>query len=296
MEENQQQQKEQTKEPSEQALLAEYHVCEQDNVANTQGFWTLSAIFIGLSSAFLAGLIYAVITNKSILLLMQQSQSNDKSTIIIGAIAIIIGIANVVILQKLKEWQTRIQFNLGINNRRMREVDLMLGTRKAWRIYAIDRWYEILKEKKWEAKKWEDKGKSEQEKWNALEFKFRDGIDHKYHKELHKLRADTLELVEHYFINGKPINKNGKYEIWMSQKHFPWIIHTLMFLWVLVIITAVFLTISAYTSWQWGIIGTTIILAILTILRYKHIYLKRKCICDLIAKLMKKIRERYLDL
>jgi hypothetical protein len=247
---------EETKEPSEQALLTEYHVCEQDNVANTQGFWTLSAIFIGLSSAFLAGLIYAVITNKSILNLIQ-SQSTIKSTLTIGIIAIIIGIANLVILKKLKEWQTRIQFNLGINNRRMREIDLILGTRKAWRIYAIDRWYEILKEKRWK-----DEKKNEQEKWDTLVTKFKDDIDPKYHKELHKLRVDTLELVEQYFKNGRPINRNGKFEIWMSKKHFPCILHTLMSLWVLVIAFAVCIMLVDNNHFNWGWSLFTIIVVI----------------------------------
>jgi hypothetical protein len=76
-----------------QALLIEYQVCQEDNSANFQGFWTLAAIFIGLSSAFLAGLIYAVIANESVFSIILYH--NDlKKTLTIGIIALIIGIRN----------------------------------------------------------------------------------------------------------------------------------------------------------------------------------------------------------
>ncbi len=69
-------------------LLIEYQVCEQDNDGNFQGYWTLAGIFIGVSSALLAGLIYGVMANDGSLrgILFHY---NSKIALSVGLIALI---------------------------------------------------------------------------------------------------------------------------------------------------------------------------------------------------------------
>jgi hypothetical protein len=237
-----------------QALLVEYQVCEEDNAANFQGFWTLAAIFLGLSSAFLAGFIYAVIANESLFSILL-CRNDPSKTLLIGIIAIIIGVANVVILKKLKGWRKRIAFNQGEINRRMREIELQLGMmQRGWRIYAIDRWYndKNLRDKKYT-------GVSE-DVWKNLKPELqKDIIDSKTADRLDALLKDDLvRLIQRYFPKGRARDRD-KYETWSSGKHFPCILYTLMSLWVVVIAAAVFSIIFAYTCWQLGLIAGVII-------------------------------------
>ena len=144
------------------ALLVEYQVCEQDNAANFQGFWTLAAIFFGLSSVFLAGLIYAVIANE------------PQKTLVIGIIALVVSAANVFILWNINGWHRRIMFNQRLNLRRMREIEVKLVMRKSLRVLGI----EDLKKLKQELNEFE-KEENDKDKFDKIRRELLEWCKHK---------------------------------------------------------------------------------------------------------------------
>ena len=95
--------------PSEKALLTEYQVCEQDNDANSQAYWTLASIFIGLSTALLGGLVYGLISNHKLLTNIVY-WNEDKEMVVVFVIAILFSTAMITIMNKLTGWLKRIQF------------------------------------------------------------------------------------------------------------------------------------------------------------------------------------------
>jgi hypothetical protein len=239
------------------ALLTEYQVCQEDNSANFQGFWTLAAIFIGLSSAFLAGLIYAVIANKSLLSILLYHNEPQRTHVIVG-IALAISIANVVILKNLKGWHRRIMFNQGVNLGRMREIelDLDLEMYRGWQIRAIDIWYDILKSDKRKQMTCDD------QKWDKLKKKLEEGLDEKRHGKLDKRKGEILGLLDRYFSEeGKVSARYGKYELSSSRRHFPRILCTLMSLWVLVIVSALLASISVWSMLAGGLVAIVVLIA-----------------------------------
>jgi hypothetical protein len=127
-------------------------------------------------------------------------------------------------------------FNQSVINGRMREIELQLGTQRSWRIYAVDRWNEILKQKEYK----NIEAKSGQEKWNVLKKELQKGLDPKYCGRLNELKDEFLKLIDWYF-EGRKTKKDiyGNYELPSSIKHFPCILRTLIVLWWLVIIAAV---------------------------------------------------------
>ena len=215
----------------EQIWLTEYQVCQEDNGAIFQGFWTLAAIFIGLSSAFLAGLIYAVIANKSLIDTMLTGNDPWK-TLVIGIIALVVSAANVVILKKIKGWHGRIMLNQSVNRGRMLEIELILGMRKEWQHLVLDRWYDILKKK-------------EDETWKNLKNKLKCKIDKKYHGKLYERKDEILGLIGKYFKDGKVKDRPGKYKPSSSTKYFPCILYTLMSLWGLAIIAGIYFIVTS---------------------------------------------------
>ena len=52
--------------PSEQALLAEYRSCQQDNSSSGTTYWAISGIFISINSAILGSLLYTIISNNEL--------------------------------------------------------------------------------------------------------------------------------------------------------------------------------------------------------------------------------------
>jgi hypothetical protein len=228
-------------------LLTEYSVCEQDNAANFQGYWTLAGIFIGVSSALLAGLIYGFLANESFLrgILFNFNRKVISYEILFGVIALILALANITILKKLKGWHRRILQNQRINSGRMREIELELGMSRSWKYVALDNWFKILKEDL------SIETKSEPEKWDALKKELKQGLESKYHKKLEKQKDSILLLIKQYSEqNGKP---KYKYVSPSSKKHYPCILYTLMSLWVFVIAAVVFLIVDAYFRWKYGL-------------------------------------------
>lgn len=224
---------------TDEALLVEYQVCQEDNSAIFQGFWTLAAIFIGLSSVFFAGLIYAVIANESLLSILL-CHNEPRKTVVIGVIALIIGIANVVILKKLKGWHKRIMLNQRVNLKRMLEIEFQLGMQRGWQHRAIDEWYKKCGGKK--------PTEDSEEVWKELKPLLEKEIDpRKSAGNLDTLKDDLVNLIQRYFPKGHDKDRD-KYELPSSEKHFPCILYTMILLWVLVAVMAAFLIIIAAIS------------------------------------------------
>ena len=249
------------KESARQALLAEYQVCQEDNSANFQGFWSLAAIFFGLSSVFLAGLIYAVIANESLFSIMLY-HNEPKKVLVVGIIALIIGIANVFILENLKGWRRRVMFNQGLNLGRMREIelDLNLEMYRAWQIQAINTWHDMLETDK------EKKTASADQKWDSLKSKLGEGLDEESLKKLDERKDKILELLKRYFTEeGKVRSRHDKFEPSSSKKHFPFIQNTLLALWGLVIGAALFAIGYLYLELLWAVIIGVVAFAIVVL-------------------------------
>jgi hypothetical protein len=228
------------------ALIEEYIVCEQDNAANFQGYWTLAAIFFGISSAILAGFIYGVLSNEHIFKALYNHEE-PKMTLIIGLIAIILALANLVILKKLKGWHLRLLFNQQMNLKRMNEIEITLGLNRWWRVPSADRYYEC-------------KGSKEQKVDHVIKRLAEYSSDY----EKIQLKSNILKLIENLdfprnFIFRKSQQKKTIYEPPSSRKHFPFILHTIMFLWVLIIASAVLIMTPVDNHWQYVFISIGII-------------------------------------
>lgn len=120
-------------EPTERVLLTEYQVCQQAINGNIQSYWTLSGIFIGISSVLLGGLIYSLLSNQ-----LNINTQIDINTI--RTITTLMGIGVIIILIILRLWLARVNYLTDRSYERMREIEIDLGMWKNWRIKAIDTW------------------------------------------------------------------------------------------------------------------------------------------------------------
>ncbi|MBA7609599.1 hypothetical protein ES703_16790 [subsurface metagenome] len=146
-------------EPSEEALLTEYQVCQHDNSSGTQGYWTVTGIFMGLSSVILGGLLYGILSNnllfKAILLIIKQEQKDmqtfantlsiDTSMIlaqvkIVTFVVLVLSFVILIIFYFLWKWGGRVTWLQQRSFERMHEIELKLRMQRSIRIHAIDRW------------------------------------------------------------------------------------------------------------------------------------------------------------
>lgn len=117
-----------SKKPSEQALLTEYQVCQQYISERATSYWTLTGIFIGFSSVLLGALIYGFLS------------SPNKESILFGVATCVISTAVLVIFYFLKFWLKRVSFLQQINFHRMRDIERDLGMWQSWRVHGVDHW------------------------------------------------------------------------------------------------------------------------------------------------------------
>ena len=129
-------------EPSEQALLTEYSSCQQDNIAASSNYWTVTGIFIAVSSALLGGIIYAITSTSSFIDVLQSDPTSRLSSQnhVTLVLASIMGIIVIMILSSLRLRLRRVRFLQQLNFERMREIESKLGIRKSWRVHGIDHW------------------------------------------------------------------------------------------------------------------------------------------------------------
>ena len=208
-------------EPAKEALLTEYEACQHDNDSSSLSYWTLAGIFIGVSSALLAGLIYGLLSNSilfQILLkvLLRESVPNSESRQIVALsiVILVLGAAIIIILKKLKQWLRRVRFLQQLNYERLREIELELGMWKSWRVHSIDEWQDIQRGKPCDNKI-----------WNIIGNKLKENLNIKYSELLDKREYAVTELVKPPYP--------AKYERPTSRGVFNWILRTIISLWII---------------------------------------------------------------
>jgi hypothetical protein len=221
--------------PSEQALLTEYQVCQQDQNANVQSYWTLSGIFIAFTSVLLGGLIYGVLSNKDLLkYIIQPGLSSDKRELLmLGMITVVLGAAVLVILWILRGWLKRVNLASHLHYKRMREIELKLGLRKSFLIEGLDNWKNLKKQMNSEegGKNLIRELNTFYEKWNGRE-------------EIPK-----------------------RYEPSSSTWHHRWIIYTLLVLWFFVLVAGCSLVyLSECGIAFWALLSFLVILCMIILL------------------------------
>jgi len=281
-----------------QAWLTEYQVCSDNNISTGDTYWMVASIFFAISSGLLAAIIGGVLANDSLFNSLF-CNNEPRKTLTVGIIALILAIANIIILKKLKGWQKRIRFNQSKGQERMREIELLFGMSYEWRIHAIDKyhkWLECFKRKEsklCDKQIWKKVKRFLEKERNEIFNNFinEDNLTEKSTKAFNK----TLKEIENEIFLQCPKEKKCKresdYEPPSSCKHYPWIINTIIALWVLVLVLSVFLIILAYPCW--GLIILGIILILLLLIYLKTIWGKLKNIPSYVACFMKFITHEY---
>jgi hypothetical protein len=125
-----------------QAWLTEYQALQRDNSSSGSTYWTMAAIFIGISSAILGGLLYSVLSNSELLraLLNVSKYTNNAEVNTIKIVVTVISIFMFLVLVSLRFWLRRVSFLQQVNFERMREIECKLGMWKSWRVHGIDHW------------------------------------------------------------------------------------------------------------------------------------------------------------
>ena len=216
-------------EASEEALLTEYQVCQHDNSSGAQSYWTVTGIFMGLSSVILAGLLYGILSNnllfQAILLIVMRKdmqtlaiiQSTDTSMILtqvitIAYVLLVLSLLIFIIYLYLWKWLNRVTWLQRRSFKRMHEIELKLRMQRSIRIHAIDRW------NKWKENEPKDKDR-----------KIKD-------------RIDELRLG-----NWCNIRRNeDEYESSKRQFYYQRILRSLSALWLIIFAIAGFLLIASY--------------------------------------------------
>ena len=125
------------------ALLTEYQACQQDNNSIGSSYWTMAAIFIGVSSAIIIALMAGIISNENLFNLFMKQTVETQNAIEIQTLRTIIVVvvsSIVLILACLRLWLRRVTFLQQINYERMREIESQLGMWKSWRVHGVDHW------------------------------------------------------------------------------------------------------------------------------------------------------------
>jgi len=207
------------KEPSDEALLKEYEVCQQDINSTSSNYWTLAGIFIGVSSVLLAGIIYGVLANDN---------GFNAIDCTLRTLVTIFGVAIITILVFLWFWLKRVNYLTDRNYERMREIELDLGMWKSWRVHSIDTWKDLgfkssdtLDDKKID------------EIWNSMKGKLKERLPEKYFK---RLRERKKELVQ--FCNRcNRFHPQHWYEGRSRNLHYIVILSILIGLWLSLILS-----------------------------------------------------------
>lgn len=201
--------------PSEQALLTEYQVCQQQSDSSASSYWTLAAIFLGFSSVVLGGLLHEIIT----------TTVRDACMLRI----IVTGISVLMILMSLFLcfWLKRINDIAVKNFERMREIELDLEImQKNWRVHAAACWTRLKIQSK-------EKLCDEQinEIWDKLKIELRKGLPEQYYE---KLESRKRRLVE--YCNNLPPQR--WHERQSRDSYYKAILVILSLLWVFLIVMA----------------------------------------------------------
>lgn len=204
----------------EEILLKEYELCQHDKSSSSTSYWTLAGIFIGVSSAILAGLLYGIFANNSLfqalvkILFSLDEITNDieiKQVKVVAVCMLLLGIAMIIIICKLWRWLRRTQFLAFRNDERMREIERILKMWKSHIIHGIDN--------------------ANEDKWGELP------IIEREHMSCYKQRDWWKEQ-----------KKEAIYEHPSSGSTHKWIFGTLFSLWIIVTLLSIPILIMAYLN------------------------------------------------
>ena len=196
-------------EPAKEALLTEYEACQHDNNSSTLEYWTLTGIFIGISSVLLGGILYRLLSN---------NEPSQEALVIIT----VLSVAVIVVLAFLCLWVKRVNYLADINYWRMREIELKLGMLKSWRVHSLDKWHKLSLKKS-------DKlsNKEINEQWAKLKQKMKatEALSKEYLRLLEDRKKELVSLCNRY-----PAPQ--WYKRPTRELHYPLIIVILIALWV----------------------------------------------------------------
>jgi len=218
----------------EQAWLAEYQACEHEAGTSGTSYWTLASIFIGISTALLGIIIYAILANQNLFSIFTKAISTislpgwppDEIWMLRGIITVL-AIVVIIILWKLRRWLKRVRFIQQVDFERMREIELELRMWRGWRIHTLDRYipkhYDAL---------------SDEQLWAELRQQLEENLSTKYSS----LINDREWVLVHLFKRFHPQsrwhrfrNKAG-YEQPTGTWVFNWMFWPLISLWLVLLI------------------------------------------------------------
>jgi hypothetical protein len=131
-------------------LLAEYQVCHDDAASQGSTYWTMAAIFFGINVAFLAGLLYAILSSDTLLPafmravgLFAHTAITDPSAVwLVRTLVSAIGGAAITMLYVLRRWQLRTNFLMNIDYTRMRQIERELTMWLSRTVDGADHWFD----------------------------------------------------------------------------------------------------------------------------------------------------------
>lgn len=128
--------------------LVEYQVAERMINTNILSFWSLAGIFLGFSSAVLAGLGFALLSSNDLLKAFVTNSKIMGSGIpkeiwTIRILTTIVGSGIVIIILKLSKWLKRVNLVTDISRHRIHEIEMDLGMTVSLLHKAVDNWYEL---------------------------------------------------------------------------------------------------------------------------------------------------------
>jgi hypothetical protein len=207
-----------------QSLLTEYQVCQVAADTNTSNYWLLASIFIGVSSALLAGTIFAIISNEKLLNLMLYPMvqlSEDRIVLASCGLLIFIGVSMIAIYYFLWKWLIRVRTFNDICYYRMPQIEDIVNTKKSHLIQGFDKKFsknfDPNNDKEWQS--------LTLEQWNDI-----DRINTRFFRRrwYQFFKSKKLEFKETQISYEKP----------SSGFHVLWIFRILAGLWGVVIIAA----------------------------------------------------------
>jgi hypothetical protein len=119
----------------EEILLREYETCQAESDASARNFWTTFGFFVSFSTAVIGGIIAFAVQKQAV---------SGIDPLWLGLL-LMFCIVVLIVLFFLKSWLKRVDHFIGINNSRMREIELELGMKTKTRIWALDRWEVLCK-------------------------------------------------------------------------------------------------------------------------------------------------------
>jgi hypothetical protein len=227
------------KEPprKDQALLVEYQVCGQLASSSISQYWTIAGIFMGVSSALLAALVFGALANAELVkTLLGENGTLETAKPLIAATALILGLAVMIILCLLGRWLKRLHFLLDLYYGRMREIELGQGMRIGWRINALDRWREVRVKRKVECRA---------QLWCSLKPELARGVSAEGISLLDGMKEELTGLVTDYFGRGG----RARYERPSRTWHQPGLFIALLVIWFGVVLCGLALLFQYITWW-----------------------------------------------